>query len=122
MGKLLRSTIIILWIPLRLGVILRVLVTHSPDVYVPWEGSPLNLLAVLALLHGLEHFSGHENLRVVVIFPVLNVERHFRGGNRGLGLHTFHPRDHVAVPEVVGAGWRPRLCKFHKGKNEWKRW
>jgi hypothetical protein len=72
--------------------------------FLPGEGLHQDLLAVLARLHVLECFLGYENVRIIVIVPILNAERHLRNDNRVLGLHAFHPRYHDLIPEVVGAG------------------
>ena len=72
--------------------------------FYPEEGLHQVLLAALARWHVLECFLGYENVRIVVIAPTLNAERHLRNGNRVLGLHVFRPRYDDLVPEVVGAG------------------
>lgn len=70
----------------------------------PVEGLHQDLLAVLARLHVLECFLGYENVRIVVVVPTLNADRHLPDDNRVLGLHAFRPRYHDLVPEVVGTG------------------
>ena len=64
--------------------------------FFPWEDLHQARMVVLARLHSLEYFLGHENVRIVEVFPILNVERH---GDRVLGIRALHPCYHDPVPE-----------------------